>query len=33
VLLVGIIYMICTLLADVVIAWMNPRIRLGSEIA
>jgi peptide/nickel transport system permease protein len=28
VILVGIIYMICTLLADLVIAWMNPRARL-----
>ena len=27
VILVGIIYMICTLLADLVIAWMNPRAR------
>jgi peptide/nickel transport system permease protein len=32
VLLVGIIYMTCTLLADLVIAWMNPRARLGSEL-
>jgi peptide/nickel transport system permease protein len=32
VLLVGIIYMACTLLADLVIAWMNPRARLGSEL-
>jgi peptide/nickel transport system permease protein len=28
VILVGIIYMICTLAADLVIAWMNPRARL-----
>jgi peptide/nickel transport system permease protein len=28
VILVGIIYMLCTLLADLVIAWMNPRARL-----
>jgi len=28
VILVGVIYMICTLLADLVIAWMNPRARL-----
>jgi peptide/nickel transport system permease protein len=28
VILVGIIYMVCTLLADLVIAWMNPRARL-----
>lgn len=33
VLLVGIIYMICTLLADLVIAWMNPRARLGRDVA
>ena len=29
VILVGIIYMLCTLVADLVIAWMNPRARLG----
>jgi peptide/nickel transport system permease protein len=29
VILVGIIYMLCTLAADLVIAWMNPRARLG----
>lgn len=29
VIIVGIIYMICTLLADLVIAWMNPRARLA----
>ena len=28
VILVGIIYMICTLVADLIIAWMNPRARL-----
>jgi len=28
VILVGIIYMVCTLAADLVIAWMNPRARL-----
>ena len=28
VILVGIIYMLCTLAADLVIAWMNPRARL-----
>ena len=33
VLLVGIIYMICTLLADLVIAWMNPRARLVRDAA
>jgi peptide/nickel transport system permease protein len=31
VILVGIIYMLCTLAADLVIAWMNPRARLGVE--
>lgn len=30
VILVGIIYMVCTLIADLVIAWMNPRARLAS---
>jgi len=30
VILVGIIYMICTLVADLVIAWMNPRARLET---
>jgi len=30
VILVGIIYMICTLLADLIIAWMNPRARLEA---
>jgi peptide/nickel transport system permease protein len=30
VILVGIIYMICTLVADLVIAWMNPRARLEA---
>ena len=29
VILVGVIYMLCTLAADLVIAWMNPRARLG----
>jgi peptide/nickel transport system permease protein len=28
VILVGIIYMLCTLAADLTIAWMNPRARL-----
>lgn len=32
VILVGIIYMTCTLLADLAIAWMNPRARLGSDV-
>ena len=30
VILVGIIYMICTLVADLIIAWMNPRARLEA---
>jgi peptide/nickel transport system permease protein len=30
VILVGIIYMVCTLIADLVIAWMNPRARLEA---
>jgi peptide/nickel transport system permease protein len=33
VILVGIIYMTCTLLADLVIAWMNPRARIAGDIA
>jgi len=31
VILVGIVYMLATLAADMTIAWMNPRIRLDSE--
>lgn len=31
VILVGIIYMVCTLIADMVIAWMNPRARLTAS--
>jgi peptide/nickel transport system permease protein len=31
VILVGIIYMTCTLLADLVIAWMNPRARIVGD--
>jgi len=31
VILVGIIYMVCTLAADLVIAWMNPRARMVTE--
>jgi peptide/nickel transport system permease protein len=31
VILVGIIYMVCTLVADLVIAWMNPRARMVTE--
>ena len=31
VIIVGIIYMLATLLADLTIAWMNPRIRLDAE--
>jgi peptide/nickel transport system permease protein len=30
VILVGVIYMVCTLIADLVIAWMNPRARLEA---
>lgn len=30
VIVVGIIYMLCTLLADLIIAWMNPRARLEA---
>ena len=29
--LVGIVYMLATLAADMTIAWMNPRIRLDAE--
>jgi peptide/nickel transport system permease protein len=28
---IGIVYMVATLLADLIIAWMNPRIRLDAE--
>ena len=28
--IIGIVYMLATLVADVIIAWMNPRIRLES---
>ena len=31
VIIVGIVYMLATLIADIVIAWMNPRIRLDAE--
>ena len=31
VILVGIIYMLCTLAADLVIAWMNPRARMAAS--
>jgi peptide/nickel transport system permease protein len=31
VILVGIVYMLATLAADMTMAWMNPRIRLDSE--
>ena len=30
VLIIGIVYMIATLIADMTIAWMNPRIRLDA---
>ena len=29
--IVGIVYMLATLIADLIIAWMNPRIRLDAE--
>ena len=29
--IIGIVYMLATLVADLVIAWMNPRIRLDAE--
>jgi peptide/nickel transport system permease protein len=28
---IGIIYMVATLLADLLISWLNPRIRLGAQ--
>ncbi len=28
---IGIVYMVATLIADLVMAWMNPRIRLDME--
>jgi peptide/nickel transport system permease protein len=31
VLIIGIVYMIATLIADMIMAWMNPRIRLDAE--
>jgi peptide/nickel transport system permease protein len=31
VLVIGIVYMVATLIADLTIAWMNPRIRLDAE--
>ena len=31
VIIVGIVYMLATLAADMTIAWMNPRIRLDAE--
>jgi peptide/nickel transport system permease protein len=31
VLIIGVVYMIATLIADLTIAWMNPRIRLDAE--
>jgi ABC-type dipeptide/oligopeptide/nickel transport system permease component len=31
VLAIGIVYMAATLVADLVMAWMNPRIRLDAE--
>ena len=29
--IIGIVYMVATLIADLIIAWMNPRIRLDAE--
>jgi peptide/nickel transport system permease protein len=29
--IIGIVYMVATLVADLIIAWMNPRIRLDAE--
>jgi peptide/nickel transport system permease protein len=29
--IIGIVYMVATLVADIVIAWMNPRIRLEGD--
>jgi ABC-type dipeptide/oligopeptide/nickel transport system permease component len=31
VLIIGIVYMLATLTADVIMAWMNPRIRLDAS--
>jgi peptide/nickel transport system permease protein len=31
VIIIGIVYMVATLIADLTIAWMNPRIRLDAE--
>jgi peptide/nickel transport system permease protein len=31
VLVIGVIYMLATLLADVLISWLNPRVRLAGE--
>jgi len=31
VLAIGVVYMVATLVADIVMAWMNPRIRLEAE--
>ena len=31
VLVIGIVYMLATLIADLIIAWMNPRIRLDAS--
>jgi peptide/nickel transport system permease protein len=28
---IGIVYMVATLIADLIIAWMNPRVRLEAE--
>src|SRR5436190_3560580 len=31
VLIIGIVYMLATLAADIIMAWMNPRIRMGAD--
>ena len=31
VLIIGIVYMLATLAADIIMAWMNPRIRLDTS--
>ena len=31
VLVIGVIYMVATLFADLLISWLNPRIRLGAQ--
>jgi peptide/nickel transport system permease protein len=31
VIVIGLVYMVATLAADLIIAWMNPRIRLEAD--